>query len=444
MRIRSSLICLLVFVFSACCRSSVTTFRFLYPVKESRKVELEMAGGRQALMFAEGDTVREAVVALPLSGGEYARLWVGDMPYVVWMEAGKAWTATFRWNTWSFEGEGSAINKYLNTFHGEQIYFTDYYRIPNREFRIKLERVMEAKKVALQEANPDPAFTAWEIKRLRYIRNQHLASGVVYGELKEGKPDLLEDTRQELQKAIAEDSASWKIFEYRESIDKALLALAKMDGLQKSGADLVLDMLDMAVANYKDKRLVEYLVNKNVMNCIKTMRAEDIGKLDRIFREQVSDPQLIAIYDSLSEAKKKLMKGQAAAPFTFKDTEGNEVSLSDFRGKYVYIDLWATWCGPCVAEIPYLQKLEEHFQGGDICFVSISNDKDREMWMRYVQEGGLRGIQLHIGGDRKYLEEIRCEGIPRFLLIDKDGNYINANMTRPSDAETLKTLEKLP
>ena len=137
------------------------------------------------------------------------------------------------------------------------------------------------------------------------------------------------------------------------------------------------------------------------------------------------------------------MKGQPAVPFTFKDVEGNEVSLSDFKGRYVYIDLWATWCGPCVAEIPHLKKLEEHFRGRNICFVSISSDKKRETWEKYVREREMEGVQLHMGKDEKYMKEIHCEGIPRFLLIDRDGNFINANMTRPSDVRTREVLEGL-
>ncbi|HJF71994.1 MAG TPA: TlpA family protein disulfide reductase [Butyricimonas virosa] len=444
MMIRIDLICcVLMFVVSACNRSLMTVCKVLYPMGETRAVEWEMSTGRQALVFTERDSMKEAVIEQTLQNGKYARLWVGAMPYTVWIEPGKAWIASFKWNKWSFEGKNFDINHYLNTSHGEQIYFMDYYRIPNSEFRAKLERVMKAKELVLQEANLDSQFTGCEMKRLRYIRNQHLACGVVYGEVKDGKMELMEDTRLELQKAITEDSTSWEIFEYRESVDKALLALAKMDGLQKSSYDIILDMLNMAVANYKDQRLIEYLVNKNVMEYIKAVGVEDSEELDRIFREQVRDTGLVAAYDKVYDAGKRLTKGQPAVPFTFEDMNGNAVSLSDFRGKYVYIDLWATWCGPCVAEIPHLQKLEKHFHGRNICFVSISSDKDRKVWMKYVQGQNLSGIQLHMGENKEYMKEIHCEGIPRFLLIDQEGNFINANMTRPSDLETWKVLEGL-
>ena len=54
-----------------------------------------------------------------------------------------------------------------------------------------------------------------------------------------------------------------------------------------------------------------------------------------------------------------------------KSSDSNETKLEDLRGKYVYIDVWATWCGPCRGEIPYLQKVEEKYKGKNIEFVSI-------------------------------------------------------------------------
>ena len=108
------------------------------------------------------------------------------------------------------------------------------------------------------------------------------------------------------------------------------------------------------------------------------------------------------------------------------------------------LDFNATWCGPCKMEIPYLKKLEEKLHGRNIYFVSISCDEGKAGWLKFVKDEKLGGIQLNTGGDQSFMQAILCHGIPRFLLIDKDGNYINANMSRPSEPETLKILESLP
>ncbi|MBC5623067.1 TlpA family protein disulfide reductase [Butyricimonas hominis] len=142
----------------------------------------------------------------------------------------------------------------------------------------------------------------------------------------------------------------------------------------------------------------------------------------------------------------KYKPGAPSADFKFKDVNGKVVSLKDLRGKYVYIDVWATWCGPCCAEIPFLQKLEEKMHGKNMTFVSISWDRNRNDWVKALEKKELDGIQLHFGGDDTFFKEYGIEFIPRFILLDKKGKVVNAYMTRPSDPKTeemFKTLRGL-
>ena len=101
-----------------------------------------------------------------------------------------------------------------------------------------------------------------------------------------------------------------------------------------------------------------------------------------------------------AQEKKELKEGDQAPTFKYLDINGKEVSLSDLKGKYVYIDIWATWCGPCTGELPHLKELEKKMHGKKIVFVSISCDKDKAAWEKMVKEKGLEGVQLHNGGDR--------------------------------------------
>ena len=220
-------------------------------------------------------------------------------------------------------------------------------------------------------------------------------------------------------------------------------ALIRMKELKGSFYDISLELLRETISTFKDERLIEYIVNKNVMAYMKALSVGTTGEMDSIFRNWVHQPILVEAYDNLCRANRKLEKGQPAIPFTFPDINGKEVSLSDFKGKYVYVDLWATWCGPCNAEIPSLKKLEEEFQGRNIYFVSISCDKSQDEWEKFVKERQMGGIQLHMRGNNKYMEELGNNGIPRFLLIDREGNFIDASMSRPSDPKTLKILREL-
>ena len=137
-------------------------------------------------------------------------------------------------------------------------------------------------------------------------------------------------------------------------------------------------------------------------------------------------------------AKVKAMTSGGASPdFDYENHKGGKTSLSSLKGKYIYIDVWATWCGPCHREIPALQKLEEDYKGKNIHFVSISIDakKDYEKWKKMVTDKQLGGIQLIADNDwnSKFATEYAIVSIPRFILIDPDGKIVNADAPRPSD-----------
>ena len=134
-------------------------------------------------------------------------------------------------------------------------------------------------------------------------------------------------------------------------------------------------------------------------------------------------------------------EGEPAIDFNYPDIEGNEISLTSFKGKLVYVDVWATWCGPCKAEIPSLQKLETDYHGKDITFMSVSVDTDKQAWEKMVAEKELGGVQLWADGWSKITKDYAIFGIPRFLLFDAKGNVISTNAPRPSSDEIRELLE---
>ncbi|MBF4506488.1 TlpA family protein disulfide reductase [Flavobacterium sp. JLP] len=133
--------------------------------------------------------------------------------------------------------------------------------------------------------------------------------------------------------------------------------------------------------------------------------------------------------------------------FDYENHKGGKTKLSDLKGKYVYIDLWATWCGPCRAEIPYLQKIEEKYHGKNIEFVSVSIDalKDHDKWQKFVNDKQLGGIKLFSDNEWKsaFVTSYNVTGIPRFILIDPKGNVLEANASRPSSPELQVQLDTL-
>ncbi|WP_396146643.1 TlpA family protein disulfide reductase [Flavobacterium sp.] len=145
--------------------------------------------------------------------------------------------------------------------------------------------------------------------------------------------------------------------------------------------------------------------------------------------------------------KQQKLNNTQAPSFDYENHAGGKTKLEDLRGKYVYIDVWATWCGPCRAEIPSLQKIEEKYHDKKIAFVSISVDeqKDYEKWKKFVVEKQLGGIQLY--ADKNWMSDfIKAFGInsiPRFILIDPTGKVVNADADRPSNPKLQEQLDAL-
>lgn len=136
--------------------------------------------------------------------------------------------------------------------------------------------------------------------------------------------------------------------------------------------------------------------------------------------------------------------GGQAADFTYPDVNGKMVSLSDFKGKVVLVDVWATWCGPCRGEIPHLKKLEEEMHGKDVVFlgVSVDEEKDKQKWIEFINKEGLKGVQVLASGWSKIAQDYKINGIPRFMVFDRQGKIVSVDAPRPSKPELKKMLEE--
>ena len=142
----------------------------------------------------------------------------------------------------------------------------------------------------------------------------------------------------------------------------------------------------------------------------------------------------------------KFAKGKPSPKFVdYENYAGGTTSLDDLKGKYVYIDVWATWCGPCKQQIPYLQQIEHEYKDKNIAFVSISTDRQNkyDAWRRMIEERQMSGIQLFAGTDYSFQQEYQISSIPRFLLIDPEGNIVNADAPRPSDPRLKELFDSL-
>ncbi len=163
------------------------------------------------------------------------------------------------------------------------------------------------------------------------------------------------------------------------------------------------------------------------------------------FKKEVTNPEYLAEIDEAFSAWKHLKKGLPAPSFAYPNASGKMVGLPDLKGKVVYIDVWATWCGPCKVEIPHLEKLQEQFHDQPVAFVSISIDQNAEAWAKMIKEKNMTGTQLLAdkAGNSQICKDYKIRGIPRFILIDQAGNIVNAQADRPSQGTMAGEIEAL-
>jgi thiol-disulfide isomerase/thioredoxin len=184
------------------------------------------------------------------------------------------------------------------------------------------------------------------------------------------------------------------------------------------------------------------------------VKASDLADSIRMVSDKARLAEMKPSVDSIGtdkyrEALRQLLqsalsfgKGDEAADFQVTDVSGNEVRLSALKGKVIYVDIWATWCGPCMAEMPHFEQLKEKYKGNpSVAFVSLSIDDDKAGWRKSIQRRGAGGYQWLIG--RNSLSAYNIVSIPRLLLIDKDFRIVDLNAKRPSDPSAAKAIDGL-
>jgi thiol-disulfide isomerase/thioredoxin len=172
-----------------------------------------------------------------------------------------------------------------------------------------------------------------------------------------------------------------------------------------------------------------------------------------------SKKYLYALQDKIKEIKTKKYRsaaiktfnmakrfgiGDVAEDFTMRNSSNENVPLSSFKGKIIYIDIWATWCGPCLQEMPYLDSLKRKYKDNDqVVFVSLSidNENDKDKWLAKLKQKNDFDNQFII--NRIMLEPYSVQTIPRTILINKDFRVEEMYGDEPSSKETKKSIDAL-
>ena len=420
-------------------------------------VQVENPTAREVVLVYHGQMKSMALdesgaAQMDLSGYDalYAKLYYGRNFKSVYFEKGDEVTVTFNGtdfqNTFSFEGEKAPAVEYLNRVRLTALPDEEY-ALPFNEFYAKTV-AKENDAVALLEANALEGvgnFLHMEKGRIRYAYGATLLMHSVGHKMM--TRDIYYIPSNEyydvLESYLVEDEAWVDLEEYRAFVVEAAHVL---DAANRQVTDLypkTVAQMKYIAGRFKSEKVRNTLLHYLAATYVDRHGIDNIQDLENIYFTYVKDEVLLADYKAKFDKWDLSRPGKPSPEISAVDIDGKQWTLADFRGKYIYIDMWATWCAPCRREMPYLKALEEKFKDAQIVFLGLSTDSDKTKWEAMVKTGELTGVQLYLGPQSAFQKAYQIDGIPRFILLDKEGKIIDNNMSRPSQDATAAALEAL-
>jgi thiol-disulfide isomerase/thioredoxin len=185
----------------------------------------------------------------------------------------------------------------------------------------------------------------------------------------------------------------------------------------------------------KDYYMAEFLTSYFELNRSNPVLEGVYASWRNDFPDSPFSQKVAEIYKGISN----LAPGHRAPTITGIDQSGNEFSLEQFKGHYIYVDVWATWCSPCREKIPAMYALMEEFrENSQIEFMFVSVDEDLEKWKDYISR--LPSGILHINaGGTSIRKDYMIPGVPHYILVDPSGKIYDSNAPDP-DTEEIKSL----
>lgn len=196
----------------------------------------------------------------------------------------------------------------------------------------------------------------------------------------------------------------------------------------------------MAIAKLKEGEFKDKMLYWQLKTSIaEASTGEERANLIAQYGNRFGDMRYLAYVTATSKQIESMGKGMPAPLFASTSVDGKPVNLADLKGKYVLIDVWATWCGPCRLQSPKFEKLAIKYKNQPVHFVALSTDRRIDHWLTEAKTKSKSVLQLHIDNEGEFSNSYSIESIPRFILIDPQGNFINSEMPFPSE----KVFEKL-
>uniref|UniRef100_UPI00404AA402 redoxin domain-containing protein n=3 Tax=Flavobacterium sp. TaxID=239 RepID=UPI00404AA402 len=221
-------------------------------------------------------------------------------------------------------------------------------------------------------------------------------------------------------------------------IDYLTLLILKKDTTEIAESTKVLNgFKKLPNGDFKDKILYSKL-----MTALEDANTKDERDALATYFTDIQTPRFRLYLNNLYQNLLRLSRTNPAAEILASNLENQQVKLSDLKGKWVMIDFWATWCGPCLYESPYFEKMALKYKNENVAFVALSLDQRKDKWETDAKSKSKIVKQWHANDLQKTNFDYSIQGIPRFVMIDPEGNFYQSKMTRPSDAAFEMILRK--
>ena len=346
-------------------------------------------------------------------------------------------------NSMKYSGQGSELNNFsvaIKTLRGKLIVDPKaYFVVPLPDFLAKLEKHRQILLNFLEKSN-----LKGEEKQLQknIIEQQHLLTKNNYDKFNfyhtKVHPELPANYYDEVKNLDLDDDVSFKNNkDFRLLVVENLLLTTK-EALDKDPNLSILEFTKNKIKDIKSVPVKESIVSMlfKQMNIKNKNYKSDYPEIMALLTSPGLKEKLTARYNGVSSTKPEM----PSFDFNYENHKGGTTTLSVFKGKLVYIEIWATWCGPCLQEQPALIELIKAYKDKNIEFVSISIDtkNDYEKWKAMVVKNKVGGVQLIADKSLQsdFMKAFSVGLIPRSILLDEDGKIINANAPRPSAKET--------
>lgn len=338
-----------------------------------------------------------------------------------------------------FSGQGAANNQFLAALRAR---FPDYLDIDYEDLEVDaFRKIIDQRRSELEsflaegcsQYQPTPGFIAyyraeityeWANLVVSYPTNYLFANG-------SRNENLPADYHEALDQIDLVDEAAIGITDYRTFLERNFsriqdgandrVQLKQLSDSQRQDHIETYTLYNQAKRTLHGKVLYFFLAGEIVWDFRRSWFDHGEQRLAEFLQDNPY-PEYTEIVEEVVRETSKLKPGQSAPDFTLSDLQGQSVSLSDFKGQAVFLDFWASWCGPCIGAVPYLEEIKQRTRDQKVVFLNISLDPADE-WHQAVEEHGLTGVHVHSpGGWQSAVAQLyQVQSIPSYFLVRPDG-----------------------